>query len=335
MNARRKCVLVILMLLNFLVGCSNDLSSEEGSSTLFSKSPSEQELIAMVPTNITSYVLDDCSYTSEVIDLEMEKGIETETGYDAYCKIMLDDGNMCRIVYYIFHCQKDKGTPWYLLYYDTYGDEEITCIKCGPALNVIRDVEGLEPISQINDISKYTDNSFTYEANLDNTYTYFSCSGTVIIEGYLVKNSGDSYEYEWVIYSNTENMKYDLSYLEGEWLASGSTNTYIEDCCIYIWDVNEDTQEITLSLYSSEDDEMYAEDTCYYDFDGINSSFSFEVSRGDGKNPYLFNVYFQGIDYRIEGIDYLGSDWKYVTVDDYEMSSISWSFREFEKIQDY
>ena len=318
MNKPKRIVVEMIFLMLVLVGCGKS-SNDNG--------PSKKVLKSIVPTDILFYQLDGYSYASEIIDLEVEKGIETEIGYDAYCKITLEDGNMCRVKYYIFHCAKIKTLPWELAYYEEYADEEILYIKKGPELNVVKEAEGLGEINEINDVSTYKDNSFTYESNLNHDYIFYSCEGTISISGYLTLINADISEYGWVINANTDNMTYDMSYLEGVWIASESYD-YLCDSTIDICEINPDTQEVKwmINMY---DEDLFEEGTSSYSFTGDLLSFSFEVQRKNGKQPYLFTVSF----YTSEKYE-ANSDWKCVTVEEFDQwSGTYWTnkYSSFEK----
>lgn len=325
-TGRRIVTSIILMItLACVTGCSNQTGNV----------PSERELATILPMEITTYTLEDVTYTSEPTSIEMEKGIQTELGYDAYCKIQLEDGNMCRTDYYILHCERTdgEGSAWWVRDYETYADEEINYIKTGPSLNAIQEVEGLSNVMQYEDNSTYTDNSFIYVTSITDETKYFTCEGSMTIEGKLMKY-GDGQEYAWQIYTNNENMKYNFDTLIGTWSMTESSTILMDDCELTISNIDMDTQTITWSIiiykesFDLENDNIEVTGTSTYNFDGSNMTFSFEVPYKNGQKPYCFEISF----YPEESIV---ADWKDASVSIYDLGAehyIDWAFRRFEKI---
>ena len=325
-TGRRIVTGIILMItLACVTGCSNQTGNV----------PSERELATILPMEITTYTLEDVTYTSEPTSVEMEKGIQTEFGYDAYCKIQLEDGNMCRTDYYILHCERTdgEGSAWWVRDYETYADEEINYIKIGPGLNEIQEVEGLSGVTQYEDQSTYTDNSFLYITNIKDESQFFTCEGTMRIEGSLMKD-GDVQKYEWQIYADNEAVQYNFDSLIGTWNMTGSETILMDDCEFTIQDVDADAQTITWTITNHNDELLSANDkieaggTSSYSFDGTYMSFSFDVTRKNGEKPYRFYVSFTAI-------ESLVNDWKNAGVSIYNLGSGSytdWAFRRFEKI---
>lgn len=306
--------------------CSVLLLLITGCSTHNDYYPSEKTLMTLVPPEITNYYLEDVNYTADVVRVEMEKGIKTDIGYDAYCKIILEDQNLCRTVYYILHCAKSYENSWYVSDYESYGEEVITCIKKGPSIKAIQSVEGLSEVTQFKDLSTYTDNSFVYETNISQEYTYFSCEGSMTIQGYIVKQYDSTYD--WAIYSDDTNMNYNMDYLIGAWELTESTNMYMDDCILTISSVDTVEHTITWTLDSNSDDELRGTGTCYYSFDGENLSFEFDINRKEGKKPYTFNISYSANDSIV-------NEWKKAGVwmfDSWASDYDYWGYKTFEKI---
>ena len=258
------------------------------------KKPNEKIIKDLIPDYITSYELDGVWYTSDVKSVEVEKGKEQVYGYDAYCKITLEDGNMTRIHYSILSFEK-IGNDWHLCGYQEYQDEEITKIKQGPDLNIIKDMKGMRGSKSIDSVEQSEGNNFSYTVSVSEEGNIFSSSGLAKVSGSLAKY--DDSEYTWVLNTDFSGINYDFRYLIGSWYADDFLGSYIDDVRLIIENVDTTNHQISWSCEGIK--HSWGEDTVYrnagtstYDFDGATISFYFEFKTDEHQNPLRFAVDF-------------------------------------------
>ena len=156
-----------------------------GKSRLINK-PNENYFMDNVPDEILNYLLNgECR--SLVDSIEIERRITQKGTDDTFCKVILKDDNLLRIMYIEFVSTKyDKG--WYLDSWHEYKESEITPLKAyseSELLEILNN-KGYSSYTNWVDESDLENGHLLYYIDVDETSEYIDSYGTIVVEGEFI-----------------------------------------------------------------------------------------------------------------------------------------------------
>lgn len=180
----------------------------------------EHKLEEIIPEYLTQYTIDAETYESEIESLEITQGRETDSGYEAYCKLELSGQYMDRVLYYVFDCIKYDGNKWAVNNCYEYKDEEITLTGTKEW-----DYYCYNNEKMVDDEIAIEDNFFHFSYEKEPVYyTYATYKQYGEVTGYIEKDDdGDilnGLNYRWRCdWDEKEDITLNYSQLSGTWVS--------------------------------------------------------------------------------------------------------------------
>lgn len=209
---------------------SSSGSSSSSDSSYIGSTPSpyegqnsyEKELIATLPRDLTSYVLqeDNCVHTLEVTGFYVERHSENGNFDTADCTIVLEDSYMKMTAYVTLNSRK-YDTGWVV---ESWGEikEPDLIPKYEPNMQEMQtSAKGTDfkSFTTLTDSLDLNSGVYEYVCSVNDTYKYISYSGTISLTSKFLKINYDRVE-ELNTYGWDYNVKEDISAnwnIFGEW----------------------------------------------------------------------------------------------------------------------